>query len=171
MATQTSLHNYKTLAAQLRLNHLNGAILMLSGSQPASVNGALTGTLIGVVSLNGAPRAAGNAANGISWDAAPLIIGDNVRLVKPIAENWQFTCLAAGTIGWCRYVGNPVDNGLADPDGLLARLDATVSTASGSGQVVASRITFNAADVGVAIGQITSFNYTLSNALQPVSPL
>lgn len=172
MPTFTSIKNYKDCALALRAAHLNGAILLLSGSQPSTTKtGHSTSVLIGIATKDGGSWTGGNSANGVSWDATPVVIGDNVRLIKPVSENWQYTCLAAGTIGWARYVGNPVDNGLDDPTGLLARIDCSVSLATGTGQLIVSKLTFAQEDVGVATGQITSFNYTLSNALQPAVPL
>lgn len=166
MATRHSLKILLAVAEARKTALQNGALYFYSGSQPASPNSAPSGTLLGIATLAGGAFTHGIATNGLTF-AAPVIDGENVKLSKPAGQDWKINFSAAGTIGWCRYKANPVDNDLADPTGLLARLDLSVSLESGTGDIKVSKLTYAAGETG----QMTTFNLTESNALQPALPL
>lgn len=161
----SSRHSLRLLLAQaeaVRLALANGALYLYSGSQPAEANLAPTGTLIGIATRNAGAWTPGTATNGINFDAA-VVSGDDVILNKAAAETWQFAAVAAGTIGWARFVGNPVDGFAADPTGTRARYDMAVSLPSGSGEILLSKITYGIGEPGT----IQAGAITFQNALAP----
>lgn len=97
-----------------------GAIRVYSGSQPASADAAVTGTLLGTITAHGLPWQHGSPDNGLSFiQAGPFVVSDaSIPMV--------FTGIAAGTAGWYRLVANPYDSG--DASFSHARIDGTVST-------------------------------------------
>lgn len=97
-----------------------GAIYIYSGPQPLSADSAVTGTLLGVVSVDAGTFTPGSPANGLSFETP------TGGAVSKSAANWKFTGLAAGTAGWFRLVGNPIDNGAASAT--LPRMDGSVGT-------------------------------------------
>jgi hypothetical protein len=111
-------------ATGLKTLFANGVIRLYTGAQPASADDAVTGTLLGSVTLNGAAFTEGVATNGINFDAPVLRV-----LSKAAAESWKFTGVAAGTIGWFRYQANAVDNDASSTT--LPRIDGSVGITSG----------------------------------------
>ena len=96
----------------------NGAIFVYSGPQPLSADSPASGTLLGIVTTAGATWTAGSPANG-------LVFGTPVAgVVGKTTDSWKFTGLAAGTAGWFRLVGNPIDNGATSQT--LPRMDGSV---------------------------------------------
>jgi hypothetical protein len=97
---------------------------LYSGTQPTTADGAVAGTLLGRVTLDGAAFVEGTLTNGLVWDTPA-----SGAISKPTAANWKFTGLADGTIGWFRCRGNAVDNGLSSTT--LPRFDGAVGITSG----------------------------------------
>ena len=126
---------------------------MYSGSPPASPNAAVTGTYLGRVTKAGGHWDAGTATNGINL-ATPTL---NVITKEP-AEEWKFVCEVPGTIGWGRFVGNPVDAGGASDT--LHRMDFDVSLTGGGASCTMTLITFTT--VGQT-GVVQTFNLPLTN--------
>lgn len=122
-----------------------GVIAVYSGAQPASADGAPTGTLLGYITKDGAAFVPGSPTNGLNWGAAAGgVIGKN-------SDNWRLAGAAAGTAGWFRLMGNAADNGLASTT--LPRIDGAVATSGGE---------LNLSSLTVAVGSITTidtFNY------------
>ena len=123
MAWRASTKLLNEMFNAVRTQLANGTIEIYSGSQPASANDAVTGTLLGRVTLNAAAWAEGAAANGLEFDAAAAR-----QMNKAAAETWQFVGLADGTAGWFRFRGNAADAGAADPTFLLPRIDGRIAT-------------------------------------------
>lgn len=96
----------------------DGVIYIYSGPQPASPDSAVTGTLLGIVTKDGAAFVFGSPTNGLTW-LAPAN-----GVVSKSADNWQFDGLAAATAGWFRLMGNPVDNLGASTT--LPRIDGSI---------------------------------------------
>lgn len=119
-----------------------GVILVFSGPQPVSADAPATGTLLGIVTLNGGAWEAGDPANGLVLDTPA---GGGVT--KPPAAVWKFTGLAAGQIGWFRHVGNALDDGSASAT--LPRIDGAAGV--GTGDAKFSTLT-------VAVGQPVSLD-------------
>ncbi|UCD23235.1 MAG: hypothetical protein JSW51_09255 [Gemmatimonadota bacterium] len=100
----------------------NGVIYIYSGSQPAAADNAVSGTLLAKVTLNGGAFAFGSPTNGLNFEATAT----DGTLPKAAAETWQWVGEAAGTAGWFRLMGNPVDNLGASTT--LPRMDGSIGT-------------------------------------------
>lgn len=98
---------------------------LYSGTQPTSADAAPTGTLLASVTVDGAAYNESNGTNGLQFDTpAAGVIG------KPSAASWEYTGIAAGTVGWARLRtkgdSKAVDNAAAYP-----RVDLAVGITSG----------------------------------------
>lgn len=164
MPSRSSLIIKTQVANAVRTALTNGAYYFYGGaSQPASGSDPATGTLIGIATKDGAAWVAGSPANGITL-AAPVVSGNNVKLSKPAGESWRFLAIAAGTISYARYVGNPIDDNSVST--ALARWDGSVSLPSGDGNIKVSKLTYAIGDQG----DIQSCNIWFGDALEPVVP-
>jgi hypothetical protein len=115
----TGLRN-KMLGSESYLEAFNDGVLRLySGAQPATADAAVQGTLLMEVTVDAGAFNHGSPTNGLSFDA-PV---DGV-VSKAAAEAWRGLGLAAGTAGWARLCGNPLDDGTASTT--LARMDMSV---------------------------------------------
>ena len=97
----------------------NGVIEIYSGSQPATADSAVTGTLLGTVTLNSGAFTPGVSTNGLTFAAAS---GGAVSK----SGVWSFNGIAAGTAGWFRLKGNATDAGGVST--ILPRLDGSIAT-------------------------------------------
>lgn len=122
----------------------NGSIEIYSGSQPATANDAVTGTLLGRVTLNGGAWSPGVATNGLEFDAAAAR-----QMSKAAAETWQFVGIASGTAGWFRFRGNAADAGAADALEALPRIDGRIANAGAE---------MNMSNLNVVIGGVTTID-------------
>lgn len=113
-------------STSLKSQFANGTINFYTGAQPVDADSAETGTLLGRVTLNGNSFTPGVSTNGINFDSPAA---GSRSISKAAAEIWKFVGTGAGTIGWFRFVGNAVDNGLASTT--LPRIDGSVGIASG----------------------------------------
>ena len=96
----------------------NGVIEIYSGAQPATADSAVTGTLLGTVTLNSGAFTPGVATNGLTFAAAS---GGAVSK----SGVWSFNGIAAGTAGWFRLKGNATDAGGVSTT--LPRLDGSIA--------------------------------------------
>jgi len=96
-----------------------GVLRLYSGSQPASADSAISGTLLAEITVGGGAFAHGTATNGLDFDAPVAGI-----LSKAAAETWRGDGLADGVAGWFRFCANPVDTGGSSTT--LARIDGSV---------------------------------------------
>ncbi len=88
---------------------------IFSGAQPASANDGMTGTLLGVLSVDG------DGSTGMTWDAA--VSG---ALSKAAAETWRVTWAQAGVAGCFRfYLSGDV---LTNADATAPRIDGSCGT-------------------------------------------
>lgn len=113
-----------------------GVIYIYSGPQPLSADNAVSGTLLGIVTKDGAAFAFGSPDNGLSFDAPAGGV-----VAKAAADNWKFTGLAAGTAGWFRLMGNASDN--LGNSTALPRLDGSIGTSGAD---------LNLSNIAVAVG-------------------
>lgn len=97
----------------------NGVIDVYTGTQPATADSAVTGTLLGRITLNSGAFVAGTATNGLTFAAAS---GGAVSK----SGVWSFNGVAAGTAGWFRLKGNALDNDAVSTT--LPRLDGSIAT-------------------------------------------
>ncbi len=100
-----------------------GIIEIYSGAQPATADSAVTGTLLGVVTLAGGAFTPGSATNGLTFAAAAA------GAVTKSTDLWQFTGLANGTAGYFRFKGNATDAG--GVSATLPRMDGSIATSGG----------------------------------------
>ena len=133
-ATRNGLLGTRGLTTQF----LRGAIRVYSGPQPLSADDAPTGTLLGVITENGAAWAAGAPAGGLQFD--PPVDG----VLQKTSDAWRMTGLAAGTAGWWRLVGNAADDDSKSTT--LVRIDGAVGV--GAGEL---RLSTTAITVGVPV--------------------
>ena len=123
----------------------NGVIEIYSGAQPATADSAVTGTLLGTVTLNSGAFTPGTATNGLTFAAAS---GGSVSK----SGVWSFNGVATGTAGWFRLKGNAVDAGGASTT--LPRLDGSIATSGGD---------MNISNLSIAVGApntVDTFTWT-----------
>jgi hypothetical protein len=116
------------LSTQLRTNlagttgfastFANGVMEIYSGTQPATADAAVTGTLLGTVTLASGAFTPGVATNGLTFAAAS---GGAVSK----SGTWSFSGVASGTAGWFRLKGNATDAGAIST--VLPRLDGSIA--------------------------------------------
>lgn len=126
----------------------SGVIDLYSGVQPATADDAVTGTLLGRITLNGAAFTEGVATNGLLYDVPAA-----GAITKPGASNWQYTGLAAGTIGWFRIRGNAIDSGA---------LSTTLPRIDGAAGVTSGELRLTVLDVAIGTpGAVTAFTFAI----------
>ena len=124
----------------------NGVIDIYSGTQPATADAAITGTLLGRVTLNSGNFTAGSPTNGLTFAAAS---GGSVSK----SGVWSFNGVAAGTAGWFRLKGNALDNDALST--ILPRVDGSIATSGAD---------MNLSNISVAVSSpntIDSFNFSV----------
>ncbi len=144
------------LSTQLRTNlagttgfattFANGIIEIYSGSQPATADAAVTGTLLGTVTLASGAFTAGVATNGLTFAAASA---------GAVAKSgvWSFNGAVAGTAGWFRLKGNAADTGALSTT--ASRLDGSIATSGAD---------LNLSNIVIAVAApntIDSFSFTI----------
>lgn len=123
----------------------NGVIEIYSGTQPATADAAVTGTLLGTVTLNSGAFTPGVATNGLTFAAA-----SNGAVSK--SGVWSFIGIAVGTAGWFRFKGNAADAGAIST--VLPRLDGSIATSGAD---------MNLSNIAITIGApntIDTFTWT-----------
>jgi len=142
----------KLLGSQdLKTQFTDCVIDIYSGAQPINADSAAIGVMLARVTLSAGAFTEGLALNGINFDAPVGAV-----LSKAVAENWQYTGLAAGTAGWFRLRANAVDDALSSTT--LSRVDGAISGSTGAGDMKLSNPV-------IAIGSpgtIDTFTITLS---------
>lgn len=124
----TGLKNAMLGTVGLQAAMLDGVIRVYSGSQPASADAAVTGTLLMEITLNGGSFSHGSPTNGLEWDTP---VGGTIS--KPVADTWQGAGISAGVAGWARFCANPLDDGSSSTT--LARIDMSVGKGTGDLQL------------------------------------
>lgn len=102
----------------------DGVIHIYSGSQPTNADSAVSGVLLGTVSVDAGAWVPGSPGNGLSFDAP-----NSGVVAKAAAENWKFNGIVDGTAGWFRFVGNAIDDTLASTT--LPRIDGSIAKTGG----------------------------------------
>lgn len=111
-------------SADLKTAFTNSVLRVYSGVQPTSADGAITGTLLLEVTVDGGAFSHGSPTNGLNFDA-PV----DAVLAKAVAENWKGNGVVQGTAGWARLSGNTLDDGTVSE--VLARIDLAVAKTGG----------------------------------------
>jgi hypothetical protein len=150
MAFRYSTKLFNEFLGALKTQLADGVIHLYSGPQPANADAPVTGTLIATVTVGAGAWAAGSPTNGLEFGT---VAGATVD--KAPAEEWKFAAIAAGTIGWGRFVGNAVDAG--STSAVLPRIDFNVGVTSGDMRI--SKVTYAIGETGV----IQQFRIPLSN--------
>lgn len=141
----TALRNNLVGALGFAATFANGVIDIYTGAQPANADAAVTGTLLGTVTLNSGAFAPGSPTNGLTFAAAA-----SGSVSK--SGTWSFNGVAAGTAGWFRFRANAADAGGVSL--VLPRLD---------GSIAVSGADLNLTNIAVSIGSpntIDTFTWT-----------
>lgn len=85
---------------------VNAVIAVYTGSQPVNADAAESGTLLGLITVDGGDFTGGSATNGLNWEAA---LGG--VCAKPTDEEWAIIPDASGTAGWARLYANAMTTG------------------------------------------------------------
>ena len=142
----TQLRNNLAGTVGFATSFANGVIEIYTGTQPATADSAVSGTLLGTVTLASGAFTPGAATNGLTWAAST---GGAVSK----SGTWSFNGIAAGTAGWFRLKGNAVDAGGAST--VLPRLDGSIATSGAD---------MNLSNLSITIGApstIDSFSFTI----------
>lgn len=120
----------------------NGVLRIYSGAQPASPDNAVTGTLLMEITVDAGAFTHGVGTNGLNFDAPVSGV-----LSKAAAETWRGNGVAAGTAGWARLSGNPLDDGTSSTT--LPRIDMSVARSGAD---------LNLSTTAIAIGAPTTID-------------
>ena len=115
----TGLRNNLAGTTGFAATFANGVIEVYTGTQPATADSAVSGTLLGTVTLASGAFTPGTATNGLTFASAS---GGAVAKTGV----WSFNGVATGTAGWFRLKGNATDAGGASTT--LPRLDGSIAT-------------------------------------------
>lgn len=144
MARRASAKIFNEMHNAVRAQLAYGTIEIYSGSQPASADDAVTGTLLGRVTLSAGAWTEGTITNGLQFNAAA-----GRQMTKKTGEIWQFIGIANGTAGWFRFRGNAADTGMADTLEALPRID---------GRIAVTGAELNMSNLNVVIGATTTID-------------
>lgn len=133
-----------TTTAQRATQFAGGFIRLFSGPPPTSPDKAETGTLLGIVTVDGL------AGAGLHFTSAGAVL-------QKSAEQWLFRALATGVVGWFRIV-QPGDTATDDLTAL--RIDGTVGTSTAPGDMQWT-------DLNVTSGLVYSID-TFLYLIQPI---
>jgi hypothetical protein len=123
----------------------NGVIEVYSGAQPATADAAVTGTLLGTISLNSGAFVAGVATNGLTWAAAAAGVASKTGV-------WSMVGGAVGTAGWARFKGNAADAGALSTTAI--RMDMAVGVVGAD---------LNLSNIAITVGlPVTIDTYTFT---------
>lgn len=121
MAERISKALRDVLLTAVQTQMADGIIDIYSGTQPATVETAESGTLLCSITLSGGAFTGGVSTNGLEFD---LGTGE---LTIASGETWSGTAVATGTAGWFRFYSNDYDTG-ADSGDAYIRFDGRVAT-------------------------------------------
>jgi len=144
MTLQVSTETKVAVIAALKEVFDGGVIRIFTGSPPDTADDAEIGTLLGVITKNGAA--------GVGLD----FVAQGPYLIKDLFDSWMLTADVTGSMGWWRLVKDPADTGSQSFN--AARIDGTISTDPGSGAE------FIVDALGVTAGlqySIDAFTYTI----------
>ena len=99
-----------------------GVIEVYTGSQPATADSAISGTLLGTMTVNSGAFTPGSPTNGLTFTAAVAGVANKLGV-------WSFTGVQIGTAGWFRLKANAVDAGVLSTT--HARVDGSCAVSGG----------------------------------------
>jgi hypothetical protein len=151
MTYRLSTGEFNSHLSATKTNLANGAIHLYSGTMPASPDSAASGTLIVTITKDGGAWTPGTATNGLNFDTP-----SGATMEKPSADVWKGDAVAAGTIGWGRFVSNSAsDTGGASTT--LSRHDFDVGITTGACRL--AKVTYEIGETVV----VQSFTLPASN--------
>lgn len=122
-----------------------GVIAVYNGTQPVTADDAVTGSLLGYVTLNGGYWAPGDTNNGLLYDA------NGPYVSMPFGAQWALTVRQNGTASWFRVLGKDADVGGTSYD--MPRIDGSINTSAETGaQLILP-------DVTLVLGDTIPINY------------
>ncbi len=125
-----------------------GVLKIYSGSQPATADAAVTGTLLLTITVGAQPFTAGNCTNGLEFGAAAN------GMVSKGTSYWQGTAVASAEAGWFRLSANGTDG--TGVSTTLPRIDGAITETGGGGEIEMS-------DTTVTSGNVTTIDtFTIS---------
>ncbi len=98
----------------------NGILKIYSGGQPTTPDSAVSGTLLGSITIASGTFVPGSEANGLELGTASS--GE----IEKDSSVWSGLGVADGTAGWFRFYANATDSGGASTS--LPRIDGSVGT-------------------------------------------
>ena len=143
----TGLRNGMLNATGMKEALTNGVLYIYSGTQPASPDSAVSGTLLMIITKASGAFSFGTATNGLNLGAPAG------GVVAKDTDVWSGVGIAAGTAGWFRLMGNATDSLGASTT--LPRMDGSVGTAGSDLNLVSTTIA-----IGTPV-TIDTFQYTL----------
>lgn len=103
----------------------DGIIEIRTLAQASSADSATTGTLLGIITLDGGTVTPGSFANGLEFDDA-----SDATIEKPSGSTWKFTAIATGTAQHFRHKGNAEDTDALSTT--LSRIEGSVGLSGSS---------------------------------------
>lgn len=103
----------------------DGVLKIYSGSQPATADAAITGSLLCTITVSSGAWVAGSPTYGLEFGTAA-----SGAISKASGDVWSGTNVATGTAGYFRLYANATDDGSLDTS-TYARIDGAIAT-SGS---------------------------------------
>jgi flagellin-like hook-associated protein FlgL len=132
------LANFLARTGNLKEALSTGFIYFFSGTQPAGAHLAASGTLLAVISADGA------GTTGLT-----LVDGDDTGQVKKdAAQDWEGDGIAAGTAGWYRYQELDTNEATTRTNALAA----STITKRVDGSIATSGADLNVTNTTVAVG-------------------
>lgn len=101
----------------------DAVVAVYTGTQPANADAAESGTLLGLITVNGGAFTGGSATNGLNWDASIAGVCS-----KPSATEWAIIPAVSGTPGWARLYANDMTT---DASETAVRIDMSCSVGAG----------------------------------------
>jgi hypothetical protein len=100
----------------------DGVLKIYSGSQPATADAAITGSLLATITVGSGAWAAGAVAYGLEFGAAAA------GVISKNSDVWSGTVAATGTAGYFRLYANAADAGALDSGYIYPRIDGAIAT-------------------------------------------
>lgn len=102
----------------------DSVLKIYSGSQPASADAAVTGTLLCTITVSSGTFTPGAVAAGLEFDVA-----SSGAISKLSTQTWSGVNVATGTAGYFRLYANAPDTGVLDSGYIYPRIDGAIATA------------------------------------------
>lgn len=131
----------------------NGILRVYSGTQPATADAAVTGSLLLEITLASGAFVSGAKANGINLGIPAL------GIIAKDSGIWSGVIAVTGTAGWYRFFANGADSGGIDTTYIYPRIDGAVGISgaelnfSSTSLVQGATLTFDSYQLSMAASQ------------------